>query len=174
MHPPPAERGITDRRRAERGARCPATLMLHGSLRRSLVLAAGQQRVPLVCDCKLDHGHPGAHLGLAYDTGTQRGWFRWDDWGFRLGHGAARDRRRVAHQSQPRQGPGSVAAGPSQPMRAAFRAPYDTSEAAEGHRSPESTTLTPAMWALVAALTRLADVIAAEHNTARPPGSAPA
>lgn len=166
VHPRPPGGASTARRRAESGGRCRATVMLHGSLRRSLALAAGQYRVPRVCDCRLGHGHPGAHLGLAYDTGMRRCWFRWNEWGFRLGDGTPPDRGGHTHRSQSGRGPGR-AAGQTSPMLRAFSAPHDPGEATGRHRSPESTSLMPAIWALATALERLADVIA-EHNSSRP------
>ena len=65
-YPRRVDAGINHSRRATRGATCPASVILHEPLRRSLLVAAGGHKVPPKCRCTLSYGHPGAHQGLAY------------------------------------------------------------------------------------------------------------
>lgn len=150
--------------------RCAAAVRLHGSLQRSLA-AAGGRRVGIWQYCVLRRGHGGAHQAPAYQHGAARGWLGWDDTGFRVGgtgplptgprrmsptrtNPAAARRDRPFAAGSPRAAPG-VAAG----VRAGGP---DTSRPG----SPEPDHRTAALWAIAAAVNRLADTIAA----ADPPG----
>jgi hypothetical protein len=169
QYPRQVDAGINHGRRATGDDRCQATVMLHGPLRRSLLAAAGGHEVPLTCGCTLNHGHPGAHCGLAYDTGVWRCWFRWDEWGFRLGgagdasYAGPRPHRREQgrYRGPPAAGRSLTPGGPPTADGA------DAAGTARAHGSPESTSLAQALWAVAAALKRLADTIAAEHSTSQ-------
>ena len=145
--------------------RCAAVVRLHGSLQRSLA-AAGGRRVGIWQHCVLRRDHEGAHLAAAYQHGAAPGWLGWDDSGFRVGgtsplpsgprrmsptrtnSAAARRDRRFAARST-RAAPG-VAAG----VRAGAS---DTSRPGSSERDDR----TAALWAIAAAVNRLADMIAA-------------
>jgi hypothetical protein len=64
-------------------AQCAATIVINEALRRSLTGPNGGRPIRPEHRCSRDVGHPGAHRALA-DI-ARRCWFRWDDWGFRLG-----------------------------------------------------------------------------------------
>jgi hypothetical protein len=167
QHPRQVNAGINPGRPATGDDRCRATVLLHGPLRRSLLAAAGGYQVPRTCGCTLSEGHRGAHHGLAYDTGVRRCWFRWDEWGFHLGgageapYASPRPHRRA--QSRRR---GPPAAGlPLTPGGPPAADGPDAGRIAQAHGSPELISLAQALWAVAAALKRLADTIAAEHST---------
>lgn len=170
-YPRRVDAGIKHSRRATRGATCPASVILHGPLRRSLLVAAGGHKVPPKCRCTLSYGHPGAHQGLAYDTGRWRGWFRWDEWGFRLG-GHAEPHNQGPRPDRPEPGPrlGRVPVDPATPTPAvplAADRPYGDG-AGHPHATPEPASLAQALRTVAGALERLADVIAAEQNASGP------
>jgi hypothetical protein len=162
---------INHSRRAARGATCPASVRLHEPLRRSLVAAAGGHEVPPRCRCTLSYDHVGAHQGLAYDTGRRRGWVRWDEWGLRLG-GHAEPRNQGPRLHRPEQGrdPGRAPVDPTTPTSAAPLAAKRPHAGGAGHRrtTPEPSSLAQALRTVAAALERLAEVIAAEHNASGP------
>jgi len=170
-YPRRVDAGINHRRRATRGATCPASVILHEPLRRSLLVAAGGHVVPPKCRCTLSDGHPGAHQGLAYDTGRWRGWCRWDEWGFRLGGRAEpHDQSRRPGRSEPGPRLGRVPVDPTTRKPAAPLAADRPYAGGAGHpqATPEPASLTQTLRTVAAALERLADVIAAEHNTSGP------
>jgi hypothetical protein len=170
-YPHRVDAGINHGRRASRGATCPASVILHEPLRRSLLVAAGGHRVPPACRCTLSYGHPGAHQGLAYDTGRRRGWFRWDEWGFRLGsHAEPPNQRPRPDRPEPGPGLGRAPVDPTTPTPAAPLAadrPY-AGGADHPHATPEPSSLAQALRTVAAALERLAEVIAPEHDASGP------
>jgi hypothetical protein len=160
--------------RAARGDRCGATLTLYGPLRRSLAAAAGAGGVAPVCGCTLVDGHPDPHQGTVNGHGAQRYWLRWDDTGVRIGAGSAGP----PYPGQRGERPGSSrhaaataairmasAATPSAPSP---RVRPDRAAAGRHAESPESRSQVEALWAIAAALQRLAEVIAAGHDASGP------
>lgn len=152
--------------------RCAATVRLHGSLRRSLAAAGGGQ-VGTWQYCVLQRGHDGAHQAPAYRHGAARGWLGWDESGFRVGGthplpsglrrvrptrpnstAAARARREASHS--PQAAPGVAAA-----VRAGG---WDTPR--PGSAEPDHRTA--ALWAIAAAVNRLADMMATADHRGRP------
>jgi hypothetical protein len=144
-------------------SRCCATVTLHDPLRRSFSSRMGGREVASVQSCTLEEGHRGEHLAAA-DGGGQ-GWFRWDESGFRVGAKVPEGRGAGKPPASPwLAGPavkssgagseGSSTANPTTPPKSGRHA-YDAA-VSSGLRSPVE-----ALWALAAAIARLADVIVA-------------
>jgi hypothetical protein len=128
---------------------------------RSLVAIAGEHQVAWVHGCMLEHGHGGDHRALAYRAGVQVYWVHWDE--------IRKPRLDAAVESAP---PGQNARPriepPDQPLQAApptIAHPFPAS-ASEQPDSPKSVSRPDALWAIAAALERLADVIGAAFNSA--------
>lgn len=133
-------------------AQCPATVMLHGPLRRSLTAAAGGYPVPATQRCILKGGHHGAHHALAGRHSAQHCWFRWDDSGFRVGRAGASAEPPSSHQRADARSP--------TPHRHALNQPGSAHWPGEPLRGPPPQhSLEQALSALTAALDRLTTVI---------------
>jgi hypothetical protein len=161
------------------GDRCRATLTLHDPLRRSFGTWLGGEEVASEQRCTLKGGHPGEHLGAAAPTG--RGcWFRWDDSGFHLVDVAGRRHRQRREAAEPArngrwadQSAAVSASSRGRPRRQRRREGRHAADTSSSVPSPESESTTQALWALTAAVERLADLIAAtmrldEGEHARP------
>jgi hypothetical protein len=136
-----------------KGGGCYGSVLLDNELWQSLTAMSGRD-VPWVHGCVLDHGHDGDHGAPAYDVdGEPRHWLRWPDTG-----PARLDRVELSP-------PGRH----SKPLREPSRRPPPRSATATGapaHRpadvgSPASGSQAEALWAIAAAIERLADVVAA-------------
>lgn len=124
--------------------------MLDEELWRSLAAIGGDHQVAWVHGCALERGHGGDHRALAYRAGVQGYWVQWDE---------SRKPRldTVGDAPQPRQ------PQPRQP------APPTTGPALPASAS-QSASRGDALWAIAAALERLADVIAAAFDSNEDPG----
>src|SRR5271157_2995046 len=147
--------------------RCRATVTLDEPLRRSFGTWLGGKEVALLHSCVLQSGHHGDHLAAA-DPDGRRWWFRWDDSGLRLGGDGSHPERRGGLEGSPRHARSatrssgaSAAASTAISMTPPPRWGRHASDARAPYRSPESRSPTEALWALVTAIERLADVIAA-------------
>jgi hypothetical protein len=140
--------------------RCFATVMLDEELWRSLVAVGGEHQVAWAHRCMLEHGHAGDHRALAYRAGGQVYWVQWDE--------SRKPRLNTALEPPP---PGREARPPieppDQPRHAAPLTIAHTfpASASEQLDSPKSVSRAGALWAIAAALERLADVIAAAFNS---------
>jgi hypothetical protein len=135
-------------------ARCGASITLTGPLRRSLAAECGGE-VASMWRCELQRGHGGAHqIGVCPDRG-ERGWLRWDAWGFRLGRAGP-----WYPQRRDRPAPGRHRAADAT-HRAAAGMPVGADVAAGASRRPSSERRPQpeALWAIAASVQRLADVI---------------
>jgi hypothetical protein len=153
------------------GDRCLASFRLDDRLRRSLAAWAGRQDVARAHRCGLWRGHHGAHQALTHHNGAARCWFRWDEWGFRLGGPESPSSGRRSH-SPPRadatatlnhQVPADHGADVTAPITVAR-----TIALAPPDGSPQPNLPSEALSALAAAVERLADVIAAASRPAGP------
>jgi hypothetical protein len=141
-------------------SRCCETVTLHDPLRRSFGSWMGGREVASVHLCTLDEGHRAEHLAAA--DGSGQGWFRWDESGFRVGvaevpdgggRGGLAGLPRLAGSVEPSGGSeGSSTARPTPPPKGGHHA--SDAAVSSGLRSPVE-----ALWALAAAIARLADVI---------------
>ncbi|ORW05891.1 hypothetical protein [Mycobacterium kyorinense] len=123
--------------------RCFASVMLDDELWRSLAAVGADHQVPWVHGCTLEHGHDGDHRALAYRGGGQDYWVHWDE--------RRKPRLDTVGDPAPPQPP------PAMPTIA--------------HVSPAPASEQPdALWAIAAALERLADVIAAAFDSPDKPG----
>jgi hypothetical protein len=140
--------------------RCFATVMLDEELWKSLVAIGGQHRAAWVHGCVLEHGHGGEHRALAYRAGVQVYWVQWGE--------SRKPRLNTAVESAP---PGQNARPPVEPSDRPRQAPPPTiapafpASPSEQLDSPKSMSQADALWAIAAALERLADVIAAAFNS---------
>jgi hypothetical protein len=136
---------------------CYATVLLDEGLWRSLSAVDGPHEVTWVYGCALDHGHRGDHQALVYHIGGQSYWAQWDESG--------RPRINTTDQSRPPgPEPGPRGEPPDHPGRTTPPAPTaDPLAAMPAKRSgsPTPASQAEALWAIAAALERLAEVIAA-------------
>lgn len=123
--------------------------MLDEELWRSLAALGADHQVAWVHGCTLEHGHDGDHRALAYRGGGQDYWVRWDE--------KRRPRLDTAGDT-----------APPQPRQAT--PPPITPASAPEPDPPHSASRADALWAIAAALERLADVIAAAFNAPDRPG----
>lgn len=139
--------------------RCFATVMLDEELWRSLVTIGGQHQVAWVHGCILEYGHRGDHRALAYRAGAQAYWLQWDE-----------NRKPCVNTATESSPPGSQARPRLEPLVQPQQvAPPTIAEASLGALPeqldpPISVPWTDALWAIAAALERLADVITAAVN----------
>jgi len=146
------------------GNRCYATVLLDEELWRSLTALDPSHEVAWVHGCELGHGHHGDHHALAYRAGPLGYWLQWDE-------------RHVPHISTT-DGPGPIArdAIPRREPRGQphaerpTTAAHSSTAAAESAVSKNSGSQTDALWAIAAALERLADVIVGAANPYETPG----
>jgi hypothetical protein len=154
--------------RAMDADRCRATVTLDEPLRRSLGSWSGETGLAHVHSCVLQGSHHGQHRAMA-NPDDRRGWFRWDDLGFRLGVADASRRAQRGDQERSPRHAGSAARSSGAGSAAATtnlttprpRRGRHAADANAPYRSPEPRSPTGALWAIATALERLADVIAA-------------
>ena len=119
--------------------------------------------------CALEEGHQNEHVGVPDAAG--RGSFRWDEYGFHIGSSEGRDhrQRRTPFGSQPDTEFAAMFVVP--PGTSTTRRPKGGRHAADVNASADETNMrspTQALWALTAAVERLADLLSADRN---PPNS---
>jgi hypothetical protein len=139
---------------------CTANFRLDAPLRRSLARWVGQQDVGRAHRCRLRRHHHGAHQALIHHHRGTHCWFRWDEWGFRLGGPGPPSSARRRHPPP--------AGAPAKPRHRTKALPDDTepimvarpNTSMPPRDSPQSKLSAEAVWALVAAVERLADAIA--------------
>jgi hypothetical protein len=134
--------------------------MLDEELWQSLAAIGADHQVAWVHGCILEHGHRGDHRALAYRAGAQHYWVQW---------GEARKPRlnRDVEATPPGRQDRPPIEPPTQPLQAApptitHASPPSASAQAD---SPNSLSRADALWAIAAALERLADVIAAAFDS---------
>lgn len=113
-------------------SQCTATITIRETLLRSMAGQHGGANLPAQHRCMRVPGHTGAHRASVNRHSAHPSWFRWDDWGFRLG----------------------IAVGPT---ASRIRSRHSRAKHASEQRTPDSTT--EALWALVAAIDRLTAAI---------------
>jgi hypothetical protein len=128
--------------------------MLDEQLWNSLARTSGQQPT-WVHGCTLEHGHAGEHRALAYRAGPHLHWVHWDD--------RRQPRLSVAVDTPP---PRTVHPLIHPRDRRQTAAPPISRQPTSAHdRMIPPTSQADALWAIAAALERLADVIAALNPT---------
>jgi hypothetical protein len=147
------------------GDRCFATVLLDEELWRSLAALDDAHDVAWVHGCVLEHGHPGDHQALAYRAGPNSYWLRWDE-----GH-----RPRISTDDRPdphaREAvPRGVPSGQPQHAERSTPAKHSSTAATEPPTPKNSASQADALWAIAAALERLADVIVGALNSAEATG----
>jgi hypothetical protein len=149
------------------GDRCYATVLLDEELWRSLAARDLGHEVAWVHGCALEHGHRGDHHALAYRAGPLSYWLRWDE----------RRRPRISNSTSDRPDPLSRKASPrgepsGQPQDADRPTPvkHSSTAAAEPPGSTNSRSQAEALWAIAAAVERLADVIVGALSPAEASG----
>jgi len=147
------------------GDRCYATVLLDEELWLSLDARDLGHEVAWVHGCALEHGHRGDHRALAYRAGALSYWLQWDE------------RRRPRISTTDRPDPLARTASPRgepsvQPQDADRPTPakHSSTVAAEPPGSTNSGSQAEALWAIAAALERLADVIVGVLNPAEASG----
>jgi hypothetical protein len=140
--------------------------MLDEELWKSLAAIGGQHRAAWVHGCVLEHGHGGEHTALAYRSGVQVYWVQWGE-SRKPRLNTAVEAAPPGRNARPRVEPPRVEP-PDRPRQAppprtiAHAVPTSPSEQLD---SPKSESQADALWAIAAALERLADVIAAAFNS---------
>jgi hypothetical protein len=147
------------------GDRCYATVLLDEELWRSLAALDPAHEVAWVHGCELEHGHRGDHHALAYRAGLLSYWLQWDE--RHIPRISTTDRpdplaREVSPRGEPR--------GQPQHAERPTMAEHSSTAAAEPAVSKNSGSQAEALWAIAAALERLADVIVGALNSAEAPG----
>jgi hypothetical protein len=145
---------------------CYATVLIEEDLWRSLAALDLAHEVAWVHGCTLEHGHRGDHHALAYRAGPLSYWLQWDE----------RRKPRISTTDQP--GPLARETSPrvepsGQSQQHAERpttAKHSSTAAAEPVRSKHEGSQAEALWAIAAALERLADVIVGTLNPAQATG----
>jgi hypothetical protein len=155
------DESMTDRRRVTGadGAGCYGSVLLDEHLRSSLAEMNGAP-VPWVHGCVLDHGHHGDHGEPVYQRdGEPPQWIRWPE------HGPARMEKIQpgAPGRHAQQQPSSASHPQPPPPRPANAPPHHDAEPA----LPAAGSQSEALWAIAAALERLADVVAQASNLHR-------
>jgi hypothetical protein len=147
------------------GDRCYATALVDEELWRSLAALEPAHEVAWVHGCVLEHGHRGDHRALAYRAGPLSYWLQWDEG--RMPRISTTDRPDpVAREARPRGKP----SGQPQHLERPTMAEHSSTAAAEPAGSTNSGSQAEALWAIAAALERLADVIVGALNPAEAPG----
>ena len=151
-------------------ARCYATVLLDDETRRSLAALIGPHEAAWVHGCALEHGHEGDHASKADRAGSLNYWIQWEDGG--------RPRISTAgpphpagsphpagppHSAGPRPGSTDDRAHQRHRLTPTARAAPAATSSESGPAQPESATSgqasqTEALWAIAAALERLADI----------------
>ena len=134
------------------GGGCYGSVLLDDELWQSLTAMIGRD-VPWVHGCVLDHGHDGDHgAPMNQMDGEPQQWLRWPD-----GAPARLDRVESSppgRHSKPPQEPSDQPPPPSSTATGAPAHPFS------GVGSSATDSQIPALWAIAAAIERLADVIA--------------
>jgi hypothetical protein len=132
-------------------AACFGSVLLDNELWQSLTAMNGRN-VPWVHSCALDHGHDSDHAAPAYHVdGEPQHWLRWPDTGpVRLD---------LVELSPPGRHSKPLSAPPNSPPRSTTTTDASAHPVAED-RSPARDSQAEALWAIAAALERLADVVA--------------
>ena len=141
--------------------RCYATVLLDDEAWRSLAALDGERELAWVHGCALEHGHDGAHVSNTHRSGSLTYWIQWEDGGRpRIGTAA----RAPAADSHPavdgRPATHDNWRAPRKPVQAATRGPANGAARREP-AATESGSQTAALWAIAAALERLADICSA-------------
>jgi hypothetical protein len=137
------------------GGGCYGSVLVDNDLWQSLTAMTGRN-VPWVHGCVLAHGHDGDHGAPAhYLDGSPQQWLRWSD--------AGPARLEVVEPSPPGRHSRPLSSTPGRPTR---RSTTTTTTASPAHRPGDvdsQVTGTPAeaLWAIAAAIDRLADIVAA-------------
>jgi hypothetical protein len=131
---------------------CFGSVLLANELWQSLTAMNGRN-VPWVHSCALDSGHDEDHGAPVYQVdGEPQRWIRWPDTGpVRLD---------VVELSPPGRHSKSLSAAPS-PAPASATTPAASPRPVAEDRSPTRGSEADALWAIAAALERLADTVAA-------------
>jgi hypothetical protein len=154
VHPAPRGLGVN-------GGGCYGSVLLENELWQPLTAMNGHD-VPWVHGCVLDHGHDGDHGAPAYHVdGEPQQWLRWPD------TGPARLER--VEPSAPGRHSKPLGAPTNRPPRstAASGSPTDR---CDGVGVPVTGSEAEALWAIAAAIERLADAIARLGNPPRDNG----
>ena len=132
-------------------AACFGSVLLDNELWQSLTAMNGRN-VPWVHSCALDHGHDGDHAAPAYHVdGEPQHWLRWPDTGpVRLD---------PVELSPPGRHSKPLSTPPNPLPRSTTTTDAPAHPVAED-RSPTRESQAEALWAIAAALERLADVVA--------------
>jgi hypothetical protein len=139
-------------------------MLLNEELWRSLAALDPADEVAWAHGCVLEHGHRGDHRALAYRAGALSYWLQWDEG--RTPRISTTDRPDpVAREARPRGEPW----GQPQHAERPTMAEHSSTVAAEPG-STNSGSQAEALWAIAAALERLADVIVGALNPAQAPG----
>jgi hypothetical protein len=147
------------------GDRCYATVLLDEELWRSLTALDPSHEVAWVHGCELGHGHHGDHHALAYRAGRLSHWLQWDE--RHIPHISTTDRPDpLAGDAGPRGEPRGLPRHAERPTTAA----HSSTAAAESAVSKNSGSQADALWAIAAALERLADAIVGAPNPHDAPG----
>jgi hypothetical protein len=147
------------------GDRCYATVVLDEELRRSMAARDLTHEVSWVHRCALEHGHLGDHRAPAYRDGPLSYWLRWDET-CRPGISTTDGPDPHARMASPRGAP----SGEPQHADRPTRAEHTATTAAEPAGSTATGSQAEALWAIAAALERLADVIVGALNPAEASG----
>jgi hypothetical protein len=136
---------------------CYGSVLLANELWHSLTSMNGRD-VPWVHGCVLDHGHDDDHGAPAYQVdGQPQQWLRWSDSGsVRIEHVEASPPGR--HSRPPRAA--AAVDRPPQPVAAEAPPAHRPSDAGSPGRDPQAD----ALWAIAAAIDRLADAILGLRN----------
>lgn len=131
---------------------CFGSILLHDALWQSLTAVNGQS-VPWVHGCILERGHDGDHGAPAYHTqGEPQHWLRWAD------AGPAHLER--VEPTRPGRHTKAHAAPPNTPLPEVPPAKSAKPEPPGESGFPRSDVQAEALWAIAAALDRIAEVIA--------------
>jgi hypothetical protein len=142
---------------------CYATVLLDEDLWRSLSAVDGAHEVMWVYGCALEHDHRSDHQALIYHIDGQSYWAQWSENG--RPHISTTDQLRPPQvKPTPRRELPDQLLAPATPETT----PADSLPAMAGERpgSPKPGSQVEALWAIAAALERLADVVAAALSSA--------
>jgi hypothetical protein len=143
------------------GAGCYGSVLLENELWQPLTAMNGHD-VPWVHGCVLDHGHDGDHGAPAYHVdGEPQQWLRWPD------TGPARLER--VEPSAPGRHSKPLSAPTNRPPRSTTASGSPT-DRRDGVGVPVTGSEAEALWAIAAAIERLADAIARLGNPPRDNG----
>jgi hypothetical protein len=153
----PRDNGVTE------GAGCYGSVLLDNELRQLLSAMNGRD-VPWVHGCVLEHGHDGDHGAPAnpLDEEPQQ-WLRWPD----TGHA----RLERVEPSPPGRHSRPLNPPPDQPTPQSASATGAQAHQPSDARLPVAGSQTEALWAIAAAIDRLADAVARLRKPPRDKGT---